>query len=128
MAESAMGGKVKIKTGPQVEIAIGKWTLSDEILTANVTTSKSGGIEQSEPTVIKQSVTFEMPWDLAEHPDTLGFSKGSTVAVELELGTSGKSKTSSAVLITKIDYSADFTSDVIRLTVTGTANAAFVDD
>lgn len=122
---SGQGGTVKVKTGPQVEIGVGKWKLSKKKVGANVTNSKSAGIKQRKGTIRDQMVTLDMPWDSTEDPTTLGIDEGSEVQVELTLGSSGQKWTSTAVYIESVDYETDFDEGVIGVSIIGYANVAF---
>lgn len=122
---AGQGGTVKVKTGPQVAIGVGKWDLDTKYVLADVTNSKSNGIKQRKATIKDQVLTLEMPWDSDEEPITLGINEGSEIAVELTLGSSGQKLTSTAVIIENVKRSCNFNEDVLTLTITGYANVAF---
>ena len=122
---AAQGGTVKL-LGTPVTVGVGKWKLSKKRALANVTNSTSNGIKQRKATIRDQMVSMELPWESTQDPTDLGFDEGAEIAVVLDLGTSGKKWTSSVVVIESVDYDADFDEDVIRLSIVGYANSAFV--
>ena len=123
---AGQGGAVRVIGSPAATvIGVGKWKLGKKKALANTTNSTSGGIKQRTATVKDQTVTFEMPWESSQDPTDLGFDEGAEISVSLDLGSSGKKWSSSAVVIESVEYSTDFDEDVIRLTIVGYANSAF---
>jgi len=104
---------------------VGRWKLRKSVALPNVTNSTSGGIKQRKATVKDQQATFELPWDDAINPEASGFAEGATVKCVLNLGTSTKKFTSTALILESAEYDNDEDEDAIRLNVVGYANSAF---
>jgi len=122
---AGQGGAVTVGAS-DTAIAVGRWKLSKKASLANKTNSTSGGIKQRQATIKDEMVTFEMPWDDTINPELSGFAAGAQVKVVLNLGQSGSKFTSAGVIIESTEYDNDEDEDIVRLSVTGYANFAFV--
>lgn len=116
------GGKLYVKS-PQVELGIGKWTADESAVLANKTNSTSGGHKERQGTVRDTAISFEMPWDDTKDPDALGLHPGTSHALELQKGESGKKMTTTSFIIEKRSFVNDEDEDIVRLSVSGYSNA-----
>jgi hypothetical protein len=112
-------------TGTDVAWKVGRWKLRKSVALPNVTNSASGGIKQRKATIKDQQATFELPWDDTINPEASGFAEGAEVKCVLNLGSSTKKYTTTALILESFEYDNDEDEDVIRVVATGYANVAF---
>lgn len=115
---SGNGGGITVGGGS--ELNIGRYTVRAPYRDAENTHSGTSGSTNYEPVVRDVSWEVDIPFDDTNIPDTdMGLVPGNKVTIVWQLGSSGKTVTTTNTYVSSLEYINDPAGDIVRARVTG---------
>jgi hypothetical protein len=115
---SGNGGGITVGGGS--ELNIGRYTVRAPVRSVENTHSGTSGATNFEAVVRDVSWEVEIPFDDAAIPDTdMGLVPGNKVTIVWQLGSSGKTVTTTNTLVEGLEFINDPSGDIVRARVTG---------
>ncbi len=115
---SGNGGGITVGGGS--ELNIGRYTVRAPFRLAENTHSGTSGATNYEPVVRDVSWEVDIPFDDTNIPDTdMGLVSGNKVTIVWQLGSSGKTVTTTNTTVENVEFINDPANDIVRARVTG---------